>query len=212
MKSKQFFILWALIFVATFLVAVLVPIFWYLKDDVVDNPQFSLPEGAVARFGKGDMTGGIQYSPDGSVLAIPTSIGVWIHDADTLKALDLLTGHIDWTWRTCFNPDGSMLASVEGKTIFLWDFTTGTRKMPLHTLKPVDTHNGIDNIAFSPDGKVLAIGYRKGAVQLWDAKTGRLKATFQRPLNVDDPMYYPQSPNLIAFSPDSRTVASISES
>lgn len=207
MKSKHFLILWAFVLMATFLVAALVPIFWYLKDNVAVNPQFSLLEGAHARLGKGYMAGRIQYSPDGSVLAIPTSIGVWIHDADTLKALDLLTGHIDRVWRMCFNPDGSMLASVEGKTIFLWDFTTGTLKTPLHTLKPVDTYNGIDNIAFSPDGKVLAIGYRKGAVQLWDAKTGRLKTTFQRPQSGE----YIGSANIIAFSPDGRTVASISE-
>ncbi len=47
---------------------------------------------------------------------------------------------------------------------------------------------------------------------MWDTKTWELQATFRRPLNKADPMYHPHSVNLIAFSPDGQTLASISES
>ena len=41
-----------------------------------DYTQWSLPEGATARLGKGSINE-IQYSPDGTRLAIASSIGIW---------------------------------------------------------------------------------------------------------------------------------------
>ena len=40
-----------------------------------DYTQWSLPEGAKARLGKGHITGNIAYSPDGTRLAMASSIG-----------------------------------------------------------------------------------------------------------------------------------------
>ncbi len=41
-----------------------------------DNTQVGLPEGALARLGKGGISV-IKFSPDGTRLAVGTSIGVW---------------------------------------------------------------------------------------------------------------------------------------
>ncbi|MDE0300469.1 MAG: hypothetical protein OXN17_17670 [Candidatus Poribacteria bacterium] len=44
-----------------------------------DYQKWNLPHGAVARFGKGDISEGdrvISYSPDGTHLAVATKIGV----------------------------------------------------------------------------------------------------------------------------------------
>ena len=38
-----------------------------------------LPEGATKRFGKGTVRN-IAYSPDGRLLAVASSIGVWLYD------------------------------------------------------------------------------------------------------------------------------------
>ena len=59
-----------------------------------DSPQWHLPEGATARLGKGWIRE-IAYSPDGTRLAVAGSIGIWLYDAQTDEALDLLTGHTD---------------------------------------------------------------------------------------------------------------------
>ena len=205
MKSKYFFIIWTLVVVSTFLVVVVAITLWSLNVKVVDNPQFSLPEGAVARLGKGNIVGRIQYSPDGAFIAIPSSIGVWLHDADTLKEIYLFTAQKEDILKSvCFSPDGQTLAITEKNITYLWDITTGTRKATLHTPQS----NTVDTVIFSPDGKTVARGIRNGQVQIWDAQSGRLKTTFLRP--SDTP--HPDSMNIIAFSPDGQTLASISES
>ena len=59
-----------------------------------DYTQFSLPEGAKARLGKGTINE-IQYSPDGTRLAVASSIGIWLYDTATHQEVALLTGHTD---------------------------------------------------------------------------------------------------------------------
>ena len=57
--------------------------------------QLSLPEGAKARFGKGNI-GELTYSPDGSLLAVGTNIGIWLYDTETYQELAFLAGQMDW--------------------------------------------------------------------------------------------------------------------
>ena len=68
-----------------------------------DYSQLNLPEGAVARLGKGRLTE-IQYSPDGTRLAVA-----------------LFTGHTARVVSVAFSTDGKMLASgsYDG-TMLLW--------------------------------------------------------------------------------------------
>ena len=47
-----------------------------------DYTRMNLPEVAVARLGKGIVTG-ILYSPDGARLAIRTYMGIWLYDTTT---------------------------------------------------------------------------------------------------------------------------------
>ena len=55
-----------------------------------DYMQWHLPEGVNARLGKGKVND-IKFSPDGTLLSVGTSIGVWLYDATTGKEIDLLT-------------------------------------------------------------------------------------------------------------------------
>ena len=47
-----------------------------------DYQTWGLPDGAKARLGKGSINE-IAYSPDGTWLAVASSIGIWIYDAHT---------------------------------------------------------------------------------------------------------------------------------
>jgi WD40 repeat protein len=71
-----------------------------------ESPQWHLPAGAKARLGKGTINQ-IIYSPDGNRLAVASGTGIWIYDAHTGKALDLLAGHTGVVNSVAFSPGWS---------------------------------------------------------------------------------------------------------
>ena len=118
-----------------------------------DYTQWGLPDGATARLGKGWINE-IAYSPDGTRLAVASSIGIWLYDTATGQEVALLTGH-EWAVRSvAFSPDGRTLASGSwDSTIRLWDVVTGAHQRTL------TGHTGsVRSVAFSPDGRTLASG------------------------------------------------------
>ncbi len=87
-----------------------------------------LPEGAKARFGKGIIYQ-IQFSPDSTVLAVASSIGIWIYDTETYQEIALLAKHTDAVTSIAFSPDGKTLASGSWDgTVLLWAPTTNITK------------------------------------------------------------------------------------
>ena len=111
--------------------------------------QSPIPEGAIEWFGKGRIYD-MQYSPDGTRLAVATSLGIWIYDATTYQPLHFLKKHEDLVERIVFSPDGSLLASEERfDKIHLWDVNTGKHKYKL------DHRGGIKHFDFSADGQTL---------------------------------------------------------
>ncbi|MCY4552086.1 MAG: WD40 repeat domain-containing protein [Candidatus Poribacteria bacterium] len=110
--------------------------------------QSPIPEGAIEWFGKGRIYD-MQYSPDGTRLAVATSLGIWIYDATTYQPLHFLKKHEYLVERIVFSPDGDLLASEERFDIHLWDVNTGKHKYKL------DHRGGIKHFDFSADGQTL---------------------------------------------------------
>ena len=180
----------------------------------VDYTQWSLPENVKARLGKGEITGNVAYSPDGTRLAIAGSIGIWIYDAHTGEEVDFYKSHGSvGGWRTdyefrniprghkgriysvCYSPDGKTLASG-GDTIVLWDVTAGMQKAVLTSLL---NGTSVRCLSFSPDNRFLASGHRDGMIVLWDVASGHHKSDFPKHSGA---IYS------INFSPDGKTFAS----
>ena len=157
--------------------------------------QWHLPEGAKARLGKGKIHE-IQYSPDGTRLAVAGPIGIWLYDTGTYQEIALLTGHTSWINSIAFSTDGRTLASGSwDNTVRLSDALTGAHQ------KTLTGHTGVIlSIAFSPDSTILASGGgdRDNTIRLWDVLTGHQKTLTGHTDGVSS----------IAFSPDGGTLAS----
>ena len=76
-----------------------------------DHARWGLPDGAKVRLGKGWISGNIAFSPDGTLLAVGSSIGIWLYDATTRAEVNLFSGHTRPVHSLAFSPDGAMLAS-----------------------------------------------------------------------------------------------------
>jgi len=133
----------------------------------------ALPEGAVARLGKGSIRD-VAFSPDGKMLAVASSIGIWLYDANTYAEIGLLESDGSLT-SLAFSPDGSLIANgSRDKTIKLWDVKS---RKEIGTLKG---HNWfVTSVTFSPDGSILASGSNDGTILLWDMKPYRQQKLWQ---------------------------------
>ncbi len=110
------------------------------------STQIGLPEGAIARFGKGYIYG-MEYSPDGTRFAATTFIGVWIYDAHTGEELDLIAGeHDDRVYAAAYSPDSKNITTVgQDKKVRIWDVHTGQL---LNTL--IGHKDEVLSVAYSP--------------------------------------------------------------
>ncbi len=130
-------------------------------DETIDNySQWELPKAAKMRLGKGGIND-MQFSPDGTQLAVGTDIGVWLYDIKTGKELSFFAGMSE---SVAFSPDGRFLAnsSSSGRQgIQLWQTTTG-RKVTLSSV-PSSTRA----LQFSGDSKTLVSvsGWKYGHAQ-----------------------------------------------
>ena len=164
-----------------------------------DYTQFALPDGAIARLGKGKVND-IKISPDKTILAVAGSVGIWLYDTKSGNELALLTGHTEPVSVIAFSRQGNLLVSgsYDGK-LRLWNPHTHQLLMILNAGDRIG-YNKIGAVAFSPDGRTLANGIGDD-IQLWDTHTGQHKHNISR---GESSIFY------LAFSPDGHTLASAS--
>ncbi|MBY0228327.1 MAG: hypothetical protein K2W96_03495 [Gemmataceae bacterium] len=121
---------------------------------------------------------GSARSPDGKAFALGLGDGaILLIDAATGKRQRLLKGHKERVWGVAFSPDGKRLASVSGSfqqenepgEAKVWDLDSG-KSRPIGELTA-----SAQAVAWSPDGKWIALGQRDGQAFLVDPTTGKEK-------------------------------------
>ena len=143
-------------------------------DETVDNySQWELPKAAKTRLGKGGIND-MQFSPDGTQLAVGTDIGVWLYDIKTGKELSFFAGMSE---SVAFSPDGRFLANRRGeytrRGIQLWETTT--RRAVALTNVP----SSAVALQFSGDSKTLV------SVSGWKYGEGRTRVYIIDKLDIE---------------------------
>ncbi len=157
----------------------------YVWDSVTGQERWHLqtPEDALAA---------LAYTPDGSrLLTARAALRVW--DPATGKALDQTPADYPDVQRLIVTANGRLAVGVQRDgAVLLWDLAT-LKAVPL----PAGHREAVVDLAFSPDGRMLATADHFNAA-LWDVATGRPRLVFEAG---------PEQVSHVAFAPTGRTLA-----
>ncbi len=167
----------------------------YSSSFAQDSTKTGLPEGAIARLGKGEINT-MRFSPDGKHLAVGTSIGVWLYDVEDRKGVAMPIQNIEQVDTLAFSSDGKLFASSGNgsQNIELWNTETGRKylhiRLPNRFDKPLA-------MRFSKDNKILTkLG--SDSIKLWDVNTGEILSK----------RFSTYSNSILAFTPDGKSFVS----
>jgi len=121
----------------------------------------------------------IAFTRDGNTLATASgngTIGLWQFSTSSL--LRGVAAHSEpnsfTTVSLVFSFDGRTLVTGAGNNasnaVRIWDVATGTQLRSLDGLS-----NQVASVAYSPNGKTVAIGTYSGAIKLWDTTTSEIR-------------------------------------
>jgi hypothetical protein len=120
----------------------------------------------LARWGRGTFDD-IEYSPDGSIIALASSLGICIYDPESLQELRVIPTS-GWITGMAFSPDGSRIVSgSKDGMVELWDAETGQQLLSIRA-----SGDEITGVAYSSDDRFVAYGSADGRVHIWSARSG----------------------------------------
>ena len=182
MKTKHLFLI-------TFLFAAVI----LSNSFAQDNTKVGLPEGAIARLGKGGINL-MRFSPDGTRLVVGTDVGAWVYDVPDGKETALFTEHIGQVNALAFSSDGKTFASggFVNPVIQVWDVET---KSKLSTVPLTREPYSLPALTFYGETLISTNGHRD--ITHWHADTGQQLSEAR----LDNAI------NRVTFSQDGSTLA-----
>ena len=176
-----------------FFITLLLTVGTFSNSFAQDNTKVGLPEGAIARLGKGGINL-MRFSPDGTRLVVGTDVGVWVYDVPDGNETALFTGHNGQVNALAFSQDGQTFASggFVNPVIQVWDVETKSKRstVPL-TREPYS----LPALTFYGRTLISTNGHRE--ISYWHIDTGQ-KLSESR---LDNAI------NTVTFSQDGSTLA-----
>jgi WD40 repeat protein len=130
----------------------------------------------------------IAWSPDNLLVAVGTSIGIYLFETSTWTELRFIeTGA--WVHLLAFDPSGEkLLSNGSNGALILWDSATG------RALQIIETQSSwIKSAAFSHDGLWLVFISDGLTLRLWEINTGRVTELLDSEQLVSEEYDYPYS-------------------
>lgn len=158
---------------------------------------WALPEGAIARFGKGDV-GDVKLSPDGTYFTVGTGVGLWWYDVSSMSPISL--------WETERGLISSVDFSHDGKWIVIGSWDQVIKVLDVQTGECVTQMEGQDafgGLACSSNGRWIAIAVMNGVVKVLDIHTGECVAQMDRGARE----FESNDIHQLEFSPDGKLLA-----
>ena len=147
----------------------------------------------------------VAFSPDGKHILTTGDNGMnratQIWDAESKEKLHKFAGHVDVLMSAAFSPDGKKVASIGYDTTIIWDTEAGKELRRLGDRNTNTNSSGGFDVAFSPDGKLIATAGGGGISRIWDVESGK---------KLYDLIGHNGGVNSISFSPDGKQVVTTS--
>ena len=161
-----------------------------------DVTTWSLPEGAIVRFGQG-LVEDMVFSENGDCFAIGTRVGLWLYETATVSPIALL-GTERSIRKAAFSPNGKWIASIDwDDNVKVWDTHRGV------CLTEIISEDYVSTLRFSPDSRWFAVSHSEtSTINVWNPETGEILTKFTGATEKGG-RFMP-----IAFSPDTHLIAS----
>ena len=143
----------------------------FRSTDNMDVTTWELPDGAIARFGQGNLHG-VEFSSDNAYLAVATEIGFWLYDTTTMVPRALWGTERGMLNVATFSHDTHWIATGDQDGIVkVWNTQNGqcVTKIDWGSTR---NFNSLLHLHFSQDGQYLAAsGFAHSAVYTWRTNT-----------------------------------------
>lgn len=172
-----------------------------------EGTTWALPEGAIARFGKGAYTrhanlGDVALSPDGTLFVAGTSIGLWWYDVSSMLPIALWETERGLIMAVDFSLNGKWIVTANWDGVIkVSDVRSGECIAKVEQFM----YSSVNYLGFSPDSRWIATDTKKGEIEVLDVQ--RDMCVTKMKLEPTDPFGQRDEKDGLEFSPDGQYLA-----